>query len=144
MQNLLYRWLLLVGLGHVVLGVVLAFTAQLPLADTYFQQLYASFAVEPMSTPYHNLLTTMVRLFGPTVASWGLLFTLLVHLYRQHGHALIKPVLFAALLVWCVLDSGISAYYGLSLHVYLNSAAALSIALPLLLLRPLATSQVKD
>ncbi len=135
MQNLLYRWLLLVGLGHVVLGVVLAFTAQLPLANIYFQHLYASFSIEAAPPSYHDLLSTLIRLFGPTVASWGLLFTLLVHLYRQHGHALIKPVLFAALLVWCVLDSGISAYYGLSLHVYLNSAAALSIAIPLFFLR---------
>lgn len=141
MQNLLYRWLLLVGLGHVVLGVALAFTAQLPLADAYFQQLYASFAVEPVATPYHDLLTTLVRLFGPTVASWGLLFTLLVQLYRQHGHALIKPGLFAALLLWCVLDSGISLYFGILAHAYLNTAAALAIAIPLLALRPLATSQ---
>ena len=36
MQNLLYRWLLVVGLGHVLLGVVLAFTAQLPIAASYF------------------------------------------------------------------------------------------------------------
>ncbi|MBC9250195.1 hypothetical protein A9179_07900 [Pseudomonas alcaligenes] len=137
MQNLLYRWLLLVGLGHVGLGVLLAFTAQLPLADFYFQHLYASFAVADAPTAYQQLLSTLVRLFGPTVASWGLLFTLLVHLYRQHGHALIKPALFAALLLWCVLDSAISAYYGLFLHVYLNSAAALSIAVPLCFLRPI-------
>lgn len=141
MQNLLYRWLLLVGLGHVALGVVLAFTAQLPLADAYFQQLYASFAIQPAAGPYHQLLTTMVRLFGPTVASWGLLFTLLVHLYRQHGHGLIKPALFAALLLWCVLDSGISLYFGILAHAYLNIAAALAIAVPLLALRPQTTSQ---
>lgn len=137
MQNLLYRWLLLIGLGHVVLGVVLAFTAQLPPADFYFQHLYASFAVTDAPAAYQQLLSTLIRLFGPTVASWGLLFSLLIHLYRQHGHSLIKPALFAALLLWCVLDSAISSYYGLFLHVYLNSAAALSIAIPLSFLRPL-------
>ncbi|QKE62717.1 TIGR01777 family protein [Aquipseudomonas campi] len=137
MQNLLYRWLLAVGLGHVLLGVVLAFTAQLPIAAPYFQYLYASVAASPAPTAeYHSLLTTMVRLFGPTVASWGLLFSLLVYLYRQHGHALIKPALFAALLLWCVLDSAISAYYGILAHTYLNTLAALSIALPLYFLAP--------
>ncbi|HSC82556.1 MAG TPA: hypothetical protein VLC30_02965 [Pseudomonas sp.] len=141
MQNLLYRWLMLIGLGHVALGVVLACTAQLPLADAYFRYLYASFAVDSVSAHYHSLLTTMVRLFGPTVASWGLLFTLLVHLYRQHGHAMIKPALFAALLLWCVLDSGISLYFGILAHAYLNTAAALAIAIPLLALRPLSAAQ---
>lgn len=136
MQNLLYRWLLLVGLGHVALGVLLAFTAHLPIAMPYFQYLYDSVGASQAPSPeQHALLITMVRLFGPTVASWGMLFTLLVHLYRQHGHGLIKPMLFIALLLWCVLDSGISAYYGILAHAYLNTAAMLSIAVPLLALR---------
>ncbi|MDD0844206.1 hypothetical protein [Pseudomonas sp. Gutcm_11s] len=137
MQNLLYRWLLLVGLGHVVLGVVLAFAAHLPITDAYFDYLYASVSSLPPSAELQGLLRTMVGLFGPTVASWGLLFCALVMLYRQHGHRLIKQALFAALLVWCVLDSAISSHFGLMLHFYLNTLAALSIALPLLALRPL-------
>ena len=66
-----------------------------------------------------------------------LLFSLLLVLYRQHGHWQIKPAIFAALLLWCLLDSSISAYFDLWLHAYLNSAAALAIALPLWALRPL-------
>ncbi|MET1077991.1 MAG: TIGR01777 family oxidoreductase [Pseudomonas sp.] len=141
MQNLFYRWLLLIGLGHVALGVVLAFTAQLPIAMPYFQYLYASVGAGQAASPeQHSVVTTLVRLFGPTVASWGLLFSLLVHLYRQHGHALIKPTLFAALLVWCLLDSGISTYYGILAHAYLNMAAALAIAVPLYFLVPLQSA----
>lgn len=136
MHNLLYRWLLLVGLGHVALGIALAFAAHLPLTQAYFDYLYASVAATPPSTEYQDLLRTMVGLFGPTVASWGLLFCALVVLYRQHGHRQIKPALFAALLIWCVLDSGVSAYFGLTLHIYLNLTTALSIALPLWLLQP--------
>ena len=137
MQPLLYRWLLLVGLSHVVLGVVLAFAVHLPLTQAYFDYLHASVSAAPPSAEYQALLRTMVGLFGPTVASWGLLFSLLLVLYRQHGHWQIKPVIFAALLLWCVLDSSISAYFDLWLHAYLNSAAALAIALPLWALRPL-------
>ncbi|MDX5372820.1 MAG: TIGR01777 family oxidoreductase [Pseudomonadaceae bacterium] len=136
MQTLLYRWLLLVGLGHVALGVALAFAAHLPLTQAYFDYLHASVATTPPPAEYQALLRTMVGLFGPTVASWGLLFSVLVVLYRRHGHALIKPAIFAALLLWCLLDSAISAYFGLWLHFYLNSAAALSIAIPLCFLQP--------
>lgn len=143
MQNLIYRWLLLIGMGHVVLGVALAFAAQGPLLEPYFQYLYASVAEQPPSVEFQQLLRTMVGLFGPTVASWGVLFSLLVHLYREHGHRLIKPVLFAALMLWCVLDSAISAYFGLLAHAYLNATAALSIAVPLLVLRPRASGTPK-
>lgn len=137
MQTLLYRWLLLVGLGHVALGVVLAFAAHLPLTQPYFEYLHASVSATPPSAEYQALLRTMVGLFGPTVASWGLLLSVLVLLYRRHGHAPIKPAIFAALLLWCLLDSAISVHFNLALHAYLNAAAALSIALPLLFLRPL-------
>ncbi|MGE8362265.1 TIGR01777 family oxidoreductase [Pseudomonas sp.] len=137
MNRWLYRWLLAVGIGHIVLGVVLAFAAHFSITDDYFQQLYASTGSADLpSAAYDSLLRTMVGLFGPTVASWGVLLCVLVSLYYRHGHAVIKPALFVALLVWCVLDSSISLYFGLTMHAYLNSAAALSIAIPLLLLKP--------
>ncbi|MDG9922711.1 MULTISPECIES: TIGR01777 family oxidoreductase [unclassified Pseudomonas] len=136
MQNLLYRWLLLVGLGHVALGIALAFAAHLPVTQPYFDYLYASVATAPPPAEFQTLLRTMVGLFGPTVASWGLLFSLLVFLYREHGHRQIKPAIFAALLVWCLLDSAISLYFGLLWHAYLNTAAVLSIAIPLVFLQP--------
>lgn len=140
MQNLLYRWLLLVGLSHVALGIVLAFAAHLSLTQPYFDYLHTSVSTLAPSAEYQALLRTMVSLFGPTVASWGVLFSLLVLLYRQHGHRQIKPMLFLALALWCVLDSAISSYFGLFLHAGLNAAAALSLVIPLLLLRPMVKS----
>lgn len=154
MNRWLYHWLLAVGMGHIVLGICLAFAVHFPITDGYFQQLYASTGstVEPPAA-YADLLRTMVGLFGPTVASWGVLLCVLVRLYSRHGHAVIKPTLFIALLLWCMLDSGISLYFNLNMHAYLNVAAALSIAIPLFLLRPQARqrkstiqlrSQIKD
>lgn len=140
MQNLLYRWLMLVGLSHVVLGMVLAFAVHLPITQPYFDYLHASVAALPPSVEFQGLLRTLVGLFGPTVASWGVLFCVLVMLYRRHGHRLIKPAIFFALLIWCALDSALSSHFGLLLHAYLNAAAALSIALPLAFLRPFETS----
>lgn len=141
MQNLLYRWLMLVGLSHVVLGVVLAFAVHLPITQPYFDYLHASVAAMPPSVEFQGLLRTLVGLFGPTVASWGVLFCVLVMLYRRHGHRQIKPAIFFALSIWCALDSALSSHFGLLLHAYLNAAAVLSIALPLALLRPVETSQ---
>nr|WP_298142204.1 hypothetical protein [uncultured Pseudomonas sp.] len=136
MQRLLYRWLVLVGVGHVALGLLLAFTAHAGFLQPYFDYLLASVSTERPTAEFQTLLKSMVQLFGPTVASWGLLFTLLIVLYRQHGHASIKYALYAALLIWCVLDSLISASHGMLIHVYLNVSTALAIALPLFFLAP--------
>ena len=140
MQRFLYRWLLLVGVGHITLGLLLAFTAHTPLLQPYFDYLLASVSTELPAPEFQTLLKSMVQLFGPTVASWGALFTLLILLYRQHGHGWIKYGLYAALLIWCVLDSLISARHGLVIHVYLNLSTALLIALPLFFLVPKRSS----
>ena len=52
MQTLLYRWLLLVGLSHVVLGAVLALAVHLPLTQAYFDYLHASVSAVPPSAEY--------------------------------------------------------------------------------------------
>lgn len=136
MQTLLYRWLLLVGFGHIALGVVFAFSAYLPLTQGYLDYLSASISNSPPAAEFEGLLRTQVALFGPTVASWGILFCTLVILYRHSQQRLIKPALYAALIVWSVLDSAISLSFDLNLHAYLNSAVALSLALPLYWLKP--------
>jgi hypothetical protein len=136
MQTYLYRWLLLVGVGHVALGLLLAFTAHAGFLQPYFDYLLASVSTQRPAPEFQTLLKSMVQLFGPTVASWGALFTLLIVLYRQHGHSWIKYGLYVALLIWCVVDSLISARHGLLIHVYLNVSTALLIALPLFFLAP--------
>ncbi len=136
MQRYLYRWLLLVGVGHVALGLLLAFTAHAGFLQPYFDYLLASVSTERPAPEFQTLLKSMVQLFGPTVASWGTLFTLLIVLYRQHGHSWIKYGLYAALLIWCVVDSLISAGHGMLIHVYLNTSTVLAIALPLFFLQP--------
>ena len=139
MQNLIYRWLLLIGAGHVILGVALLLLGGTPLLDPYLQSLQASTGETAPSLAQQELLRTQVRLLGPTVASWGLFYCALLQLYRRHGHSSIKPALYGALLLWCLLDSGLSAAAGLLLNVYLNLAVALAIALPLAFLRPAPT-----
>lgn len=136
MQNLLYRWLLLVGIGHVLLGLVLALFGALPLMEPYFQALYASTGEAAPSLSQQALVKTLIQLFGPTVASWALFYCLLLALYRRHGDAWIKAGLLLGLLLWWGPDCWISARAGLYSHLYLNTAVALAIAIPLALLKP--------
>jgi hypothetical protein len=136
MQKLIYGWLLLIGAGHVIAGVALPFLTDTPLFDPYLQLLQAHLGEGRDSSAAQSLLRLLVGLFGPTVASWGLLYCALLHLYRQHGLRLVKPTLYAALLLWCLLDSGLSARAGLDLNLYLNFGVALAIGIPLAFLQP--------
>lgn len=136
MQDLLYRWLLLVGLGHVLLGLGLALFGALPAMEPYFQELYASAGEAAPSPAQQALVKTLIQLFGPTVASWALFYCLLLALYRRQGEAWIKAGLLLGLLLWWGPDCWISARAGLYSHLYLNTAVALAIAIPLALLKP--------
>jgi uncharacterized protein len=138
MQRLIYLWLLTLGAGHIVLGIALALGVQSALLAPYFDTVLEQFALPGSDTAARNMAQSLIQLFGPTVASWGLLFSGLVYLYRQRGEGGIKWLIFAALLLWLPLDCLISARHGLYLQVYLNLCVGLLIALPLALLKPLA------
>lgn len=136
MQTLIYRWLLAMGIGHVVLGMGLLLVGGSTLLDPYLHSLYPAAAEAPTSVTQQELTRTLVRLFGPTVASWGLLYCVLLQLYRRHAHRQIKPALFGALLLWCLLDSGLAVFKGMHLNLAMNLGVALAIGLPLVFLRP--------
>lgn len=136
-QPWLYLWLLSIGSGHALLGIALALGGQSSQLAPYFDYLLGQFDLHAAGAETRLMAQTLIQLFGPTVASWGLLFCCLIYLYRRHGETLIKLCIFAALLLWLPLDCLISAAHGLYLHVYLNLSAGLLIALPLALLKPL-------
>lgn len=136
MQKYLYLWLQAIGAGHIVLGVGLALGAQTALLTPYFDSILSQFALAADDAAARRMAQSLIQLFGPTVASWGLLFSTLLYLYRQHGDRLIKLAIFAALLLWLPLDCYISARHGLYPQVYLNLAVGLLIALPLAFLQP--------
>lgn len=136
LQRGLYLWLLLAGLAHVLLGAGLAVLGAPASLDGYFALLHASTGEAAPGPAQQALVRTLIQLFGPTVASWGLLFCLLLRQYRRHGDRLLKAGLLLALLLWWSADCWISLRAGLYAHLYLNSAVLLAIAVPLLLLRP--------
>lgn len=135
MQRWLYLWLLSIGAGHVVLGVALALGGQRALLAPYFDSVLRQFSLATDDAAARDMAQSLIQLFGPTVASWGLLFSTLLYLYRRHGDRLIKLAIFAALLLWLPLDCLISARHSLYLQVYLNLAVGLLIALPLAFLK---------
>ncbi|MDE1464709.1 TIGR01777 family oxidoreductase [Spartinivicinus poritis] len=135
MQQLIYRWLIFLGISHVLLGLLFAVLANTQLFAAYTQYLFKQFDATQAANQV-DLLGTMLQLFGVTVASWGVLFTVAVHQYWCDGGSLLKKAICIAVVVWLVLDTCISLYWGIEVHAYLNMPVGLAMLLPMLLLKP--------
>lgn len=135
MQQLMYQWLMFLGISHVLLGVLFAVLANTSLFSSYLQYLFECFKITSTANQ-DNLLGTMLQLFGVTVASWGVLFSIAVRQYWYGGEAWVKKGVCLAIIIWLFLDSGISLYWGIDAHAYLNSVVGLAMLLPMLMLKP--------
>jgi len=70
MKKHLYFWLLLVGLGHIILGVLFVVIAKTPLITPYLENIHNLFYVK-YDNANDQLLRTILKLFGATISSWG-------------------------------------------------------------------------
>lgn len=75
----------------------------------------------------------LIGIFGPTVASWGLLFYYNVSKAFESKTAQDWWFLIFSILIWSVLDTTFSLYFGVASHLYINGLVALLLLLPLLL-----------
>lgn len=72
-------WLLIVAFGHIVAGTALPFIAFSSLFDIYAATIRESFwGGAPIPPEAEEFQRWIVALFGPTVASWGVLMAYLV------------------------------------------------------------------
>jgi len=134
-------WLQLIAFLHIIGGLSLSFNWPDFVWGTYQQQLLKLFSIDSISNVQINSLVTMlIQLFGPTIASWG---TLMFYLARQiniddlHSVETKKTIdiLLVATSIWFVFDTTISLKFGATIHVLINSFAVMSILLPLVYLR---------
>ncbi|OUS24765.1 hypothetical protein A9Q99_23510 [Gammaproteobacteria bacterium 45_16_T64] len=140
MQRYLYSWLLLVGVGHVLLGLAFILVAKTSLIDPYLSYLYVVFSIPSdtslASNANESLLRTILQLFGPTIASWGALFCIAVSSYMRLGDQRIKMGIILALLIWFMIDCSLSVLNGINAHLVINILACISILPPLVMLKP--------
>jgi uncharacterized protein len=135
-------WLKLIALIHIVAGISLACDWPRGLWLNYLSQLEQQFSIT-FDAQYNELVSMIVRLFGPTIASWGVLMLVLINQIQtvftlDQQYALKKQMingLMSATTVWFVLDTAISIQFGMLLHLWINSFAVVSIIAPCVLLK---------
>jgi len=136
----LKRTLQAMAILHIMIGLCLPFIVESPLYTFYREHLYQAFAMTANHSPYSQNVTQqtafLVGIFGPTIASWGVLF-----LYTVNS-AFARPTpqawwfMLAACLVWAPYDSALSLLNGVYLNAILNAIAFTLIVIPLLLAKP--------
>ena len=113
------KLLLLLALAHVVAGLVLTL---LPFAPAAHRMLVATIFGEARTT---NDVMFLISVFGPTVASWGVLFYALTQAYFGNPTRGAWRALVLSILIWVPLDSALCIHYGLYAAVGMNLIVAL-------------------
>jgi hypothetical protein len=106
----------LVGPVHIVGGIALALLSLIPS----FQVPLISAIFGPQA-PLEPAIF-LVGVFGPTIASWGVLFTAVVIHYFARPSPSSWWFLISSIAVWIPLDTLLCWYYGVYLGVWLNLA----------------------
>ena len=112
------RLLLAIALAHVAVGLGFA---TLPLAPSVHSSLAAAIFGAGNATEEVRFLLSV---FGPTIASWGVLFYALVRAFFRNPTRGSWWALVLSIVVWAPLDSALCACYGLYAAIALNAVVA--------------------
>ncbi|WP_223671264.1 hypothetical protein [Kangiella shandongensis] len=122
------KWLKSIAVIHIIGGLLLPIMVFTPIAGSYFAHLLEAFPQGDL-----NSMKFLIGVFGPTVASWGLLFYYSVGKAFQNRTSKDWWFMVFAILVWVILDTAYSLYFAVSSHLYINGAIMLLLLTPLLL-----------
>lgn len=131
------RWLVTVGWVLIVFGLALAVFNQTGLFDLAFNQRIdpafwptgtAPDAIQPFQAWVYGVL-------GATVSGWGVFVLMLARHPLKDRQRWAWTCLAAGFTLWFVVDSSISAYFGVFFNVVFNSLLAFLVYLPLVATR---------
>ncbi len=121
----------LVGPAHVAGGLLVFLSGFIPAAQVWFESLFAKTG-DLVWSPF------FVAVLGPTIASWGLLFAVVVNQFYAAPSPRLWKALVAAVAIWAPLDTALCLYFGLYGGAVLNSIIVVGLAVLLIAARPVA------
>lgn len=126
-------FLQLIAITHILGGVALPFLVNTPLFMTYNTNLYQALGFESnVRNPNVNFL---IGLFGPTIASWGVLFLYVVMSGFKNPSKGAWWAIFFSCIVWAPYDSLLSIQQGIYINGLINLFSALAILIPIFIAR---------
>ena len=114
---------------HVLGGLLLPFIGQFEFAVEFVNSNLAGTAAQAGAVFW-------IGVFGPTVASWGILFLCLLNNYFTQPSVLVWRSLLSAVLLWGLMDTSYCLLNGVPQALFTNIPAILLLLVPLLLVHP--------
>jgi hypothetical protein len=108
------KLLRLVGPVHIAGGLLLFASAFLPSASVFLQTTITGDNDYVWSAFFATVL-------GPTIASWGVLFTALVHQFHAAPSLTIWRALLLSVVIWAPLDTALCLKFGVTIGAIINS-----------------------
>ena len=127
------RWLVVVGWVLVAFGLTMAFLNQTLAFNMAFNQW-----VDPAFWPDGSIPAELqpfqawaYGLVGATVAGWGVFVLFIVNNPFKNRERWAWTCMMAGITLWFFVDTGLSAYFGVTFNVFFNLAVALLFYVPL-------------
>ncbi len=117
-----------VGPLHILAGVLLFLTA-------FFPEVQNGIA-DKAGLAGANFSPFLFAVFGPTVASWGVLFTAVVRQFIDYPTRRLWNAMVLAVVIWAPLDTGLCWYYGVTGGVVVNGLVFVLLIALLFKVRP--------
>ncbi|MGR9115921.1 MAG: hypothetical protein ACU85E_09160 [Gammaproteobacteria bacterium] len=135
--NFWQKWLVGVGIYHVLFGLLLAFFGQSHFMDVMMNQYY-----DPLFWPGQNIsvgtLTYknwMTSVLGAVVASWGSFIAFIAYYPFKSREKWAWYCITTSVLLWFAIDTGYSLYYGVTINALFNLMTLTLFLVPLLFTR---------
>lgn len=126
---------------QVVLGLLLVYALVLVFAGSVAGDLFAAFGFGPSDTidtdEVRDYLKLPFMVLGAVMAGWAFTMIQIVRGPLRDGSPWALPILIRSLLLWFVLDTGMSLVLGYPTHALFNVPFAIALGVPLVALRKL-------
>lgn len=126
-------FLQLIALAHIIGGILLPFLVNTSLFETYNTLVYQALGFDVTRT--NSEINFLIGLFGPTIASWGVLFFYGVTSAFKNLDQKGWWAIFLCCLAWAPYDSLLSIQKGIYINALINLISALAILTPLFVVR---------
>jgi hypothetical protein len=127
------NFLQLIAIAHIIGGILLPFLVNTSLFETYNTLVYQALGFHTAGPkPDINFL---IGLFGPTIASWGVLFLYVVTSAFRNLDQKGWWAIFLCCLAWAPYDSLLSIQKGIYVNALINLVSALAILTPLFMVK---------
>lgn len=126
-------FLQLIAIVHIIGGILLPFLVNTSLFETYNTLVYQALGFDV--TRKNSEINFLIGLFGPTIASWGVLFLYVVTSAFKRLDQKGWWAIFLCCLAWAPYDSLLSIQKGIYVNALINLVSAVAILTPLFVVR---------